>query len=746
MNAHPAKGETPPKPRYDEPAPVSGWCDMRTFLKASKLSLGVLSSRLWLLSLALGVPACGAPSDPSESEDEETEESKDDDSDSDQEDSGESENEPAEEDEASSGKKDDDASESPEKNDSSSEKDKDKDTEKDKDAEKDEEPEEEEKKPEPKSKFEDKALRACVKEAAGSLDAKALAKLTYLDCHARGIVKLGGLGQLSALEHLTLFENKVTDIGPIGHLTKLQSLQLGNNQLTDISALEALTELKTLSLVVNQVQDLSALQKLSALENLNLDANQIKDIAPLTKLSGLKWLTLDNNQIADKSAIEGLKSKIELVYGDLQGKGGWSSVQELVSSELRSNVAPPTGELRLRALPDQSFDLDFLTDAGLRIETAKEWWGSLSRKGSTLWLTQGKTRRAVGRVEGERLRLCHGRFAKACDLAVGIKMPNTPGGGGEPSVSVNLELRDTPDANTDRFLVSDPMQKHESLLPFVFSAPNQYDAGSCAYMAATGTMEILLNQKDKVSKLDYGGKNNLSEPFMMNVGGSRIPYFFTDSMYNFNGAKAALPDKYMPFGLSSSGSAQKNWNAKIPSDWKSNATPVPRVERTVLFYDPPRNSNSKWNVGLMDQKIVERIKYALRSTDAPVMAVYNHNGYWHVSIIVGYDDTQEHGECPMVKSSIKSLKKQGKSQLIGRIEAHMKKLGGCSKKGNFLVRDSIYPGSAKDEPYTYGGAKSNGRYSRRIIKREYEWIWYLANHVTSVYRASGADAPSGEGF
>lgn len=681
------------------------------------------------LSLVMGMAASGCSDSAENSEDtsvdetENAEDSKEDASDapSEKEDSGASET-PSEEADAS---KDKDPSADPSQNPKESEDDTSK------------SPSEDEL-PEPKDEFSDDALKACVKAAAGSLDAKDLEKLEYLDCHAKGIANLEGMSQLRGLKHLTLFENKIEEIGPLGRLSNLETLALGNNNIASLDALKGLKKLKTLSAVVNQLKEIDALAELSALEELNLDANQIEDISPLSKLEKLSWVTLDHNKVSDKASLDALKTKVELVYADLQGQGSWfAEAQE----RLRPRPSEPVrGKLVLRK-DAQGYDFDFVTEDGLRIETAKEWWGKLSVEGERLVLEQGKQRQVVGVLKAGKPELCAGAFAERCQFLLGIKMPND-GSSNPPSVSVNLELQDDAASQEGRFVVRDPMQKHESLLPYVFSAPNQYDAGSCAYMAATGSMEILLNQKDKISKLDYSSKNNLAEPFLMNVSAGRIPYFYTDSMYNFNYTKSALSDQFMPFSLSSKGSAQKNWNASLPSDWKSKAIPVPKVERTVLFYDPPRNSASKWNVGLLDQKMVDRIKRKLRETDAPVMVVYNHNGYWHVSIVVGYDDSLEHGECPMVKAGIKSLTKQGKDDLVNRINAHMKKLGGCSTKGSFLVRDSIYPGTAQDEPYTYGGAKSNGRYSRRIVKREYEWIWYLSNHVTSVYRAeSGGDAP-----
>lgn len=600
------------------------------------------------------------------------------------------------------------------------------------------EPEESEESPEPKAEFSDAALKKCVSEAAGSLEAQALAKLSYLECRMLGIKDLSGIGQLSGLEYLSLFENAIEDLEPLRHLQELKGLQLGNNQIRSIEALSGLPKLTRLSLVVNKISDVAALQSLSALKELNLDHNEIEDIAALSKLESLEWLTLDNNKISDKAAIKSLKSKIPLVYADLQNRGGWGHFAPMPSLAPASRQAL-RGELRLRKLEQGGYDFDYLLPDGRLMETSKEWWGSLERRGDRLELLQDGRRVSLGRVNtAGQLSLCRGEWEKNCSLMVGVKYPGAEQVG-PASVSVNLELSSAREQSPERFMVSDPFAKHESLLPFVFSAPNQYDAGSCAYMAATGSMEILLNQKDKISKLDYAGKNNLSEPFLMNIGGGGVPYFHTDAVYTFNVNGGALPDSKLPFVLSGK-SAQKNWKRQIPSDWKSNATDTPEVERTVLYYDPPRNANSKWNVALLDESMVERIKYVLRMTNAPVLVVYNHNGYWHVSIVVGYDDSHAHGECPMVHAGIKALKKQKKGDLVKRIEAHMKKLGGCSKKGSFFVRDSIYGGTKEDEPYTYGGGKSNGRYSRRIVKREYEWIWYLTNHITSVYRADATNA------
>ena len=63
----------------------------------------------------------------------------------------------------------------------------------------------------------------------------------------------------------------------------------------------------------------------------------------------------------------------------------------------------------------------------------------------------------------------------------------------------------------------------------------------------------------------------------------------------------------------------------------------------------------------------------------------------------------------------------------------MTELGGCTDKGVFYVRDSIYDGTSQEPTYNYGNGYSD-RYSQRIRTRSYNWIKYLANHAYTVHR------------
>ena len=159
---------------------------------------------------------------------------------------------------------------------------------------------------------------------------------------------------------------------------------------------------------------------------------------------------------------------------------------------------------------------------------------------------------------------------------------------------------------------------------------------------------------------------------------------------------------------------------------------TPDVERTVVYTDPARDSNSQWNVGLMDESHIEKIKYMLRTRRAPVIVIYNHYLYWHADIIVGYDDSVATSGCPLVESSMDYFDDNGATSYTTKIQQHMNDIGDCTDQGIFYVRDSIYEGTIDEPMYTYGGF--DDRYSQRIIERSYNWVKFLGNHAYAVHR------------
>jgi len=192
--------------------------------------------------------------------------------------------------------------------------------------------------------------------------------------------------------------------------------------------------------------------------------------------------------------------------------------------------------------------------------------------------------------------------------------------------------------------------------PYVLASPNQYDAGSCLFMATTGAMEILLNQHTPLEEIEYEGDTDLSERFLMNAVDRTtrawVPRSTTDALFAYNFFGGALLNRDYRFtagyvcdtstGVVACDSSDEdayfscaiNWIDDLPENFEEMLVPTPEVDRTLIFLDPNLNENSIWNVALMDDDTVERIRWEVRTKRAPVLIIYNHYLYWHSDLVV----------------------------------------------------------------------------------------------------------------
>jgi len=103
--------------------------------------------------------------------------------------------------------------------------------------------------------------------------------------------------------------------------------------------------------------------------------------------------------------------------------------------------------------------------------------------------------------------------------------------------------------------------------------------------------------------------------------------------------------------------------------------------------------------------------------------------------VVGYDDAYSTGGCPMVDSMLKYFAQNDADAYVTKIKDHMTKQGGCTDKGAFYVRDSIYDGGEEEPMYSYSKKYSfTKKYSKRIVLRSYNWVTYVANHAYTIHR------------
>jgi hypothetical protein len=615
----------------------------------------------------------------------------------------------------------------------------------------------------------DASLEACVRAELGVEGAPILppaaAEVTHLECPDMGIASLEGLEAFTGLVHLTLWENDIADIAPLETMVDVEYLQLGNNQIADLAPLGGMEKIVALGLSDNQIEDVSPLAELTTLVWLNLDDNLIADVSPLADLTKLTWLTLEGNQV-DEGSIDELPSTAEIYAARDRAAARLERGGAIAGGAGPSGARPAAGSILNFTTDDAgvvSFEL--LVDGEIH-EARREYAGDVLFDSRYFTYRVGRDEIRIGEIDGGVASLCSGAYEQVCDFAIGRRFPQ-PGdrapaalGGGQPPpvVTVALTLARPnlifdPPANED-FAYG---EYDDALDPFVLASPNQFDAGSCVFMANTGAMEILLNQHTPLEDIAYEGGTDLSERFLMNASNhaddAEVPYFITDLVYTYNvfggsmlnrdyrftagyvcdtasGTEACAssdPDAYF--------SCQYNWIDELPDGWEDMLVETPEAERTLIFVDPNLDENSIWRVGLMNDDVVARIKYELRTKRAPVVVVYNHYLYWHAVLVVGYDDARSIGGCPMVEGSMTYYEENGAGAYADRIEQRMEDDGGCHENGVFFVRDSIYDGTTEELWYDYSERYDfRERYSQRIVTHEYDWARFLGNHAYSVHR------------
>jgi hypothetical protein len=607
--------------------------------------------------------------------------------------------------------------------------------------------------------FVDEALQGCVREHLGlesdhELVPGDVGALAHLDCPDDAIADLKGLEHFTGLQTLTLWENDVTDITPLADLTSLTWLQLGHNDIRDLSPLAGLTQLQRLGLAVNDVTDVSPLAGLDQLVWLNLDRNDLLDntLGALCDLDALTWVTVEHNYIDELDELDCL--------GDADVFHDYQDDPEDRSSEANplSAIAPVNGNGAGTLVPvatdDGRLSLSWQM-ADQRVDVIPEFAGELAVVEGAVFHHTASFVREIGSLTASGWELCSGPHAGVCDLAIGRKVSgDSVLADARPVVTATLSYAPAGggDGRDAEYGAVD-----EGMLDYVFASPNQFDAGSCIFMATTGCMEVLMNQHTDLDAVDYMGDTDLSERFLMTaynaVPDARVDYFLTDLIHSYNYLGGSMLDRDYPFqagyiedtfnGVVESGpmdpdayfSAYYSWLDLRPDGWEDMMVETPRAARTVIFVDPDRDQNSYWAVALGDDEIVEQIKYELRTKRAPVMVVYNHYLYWHADIIVGYDDTVDTNGCPMVEASLDYFEQQGATSYVNAIENHIDDLGGCTDQGIFYVRDSIYDGTDDEPMYEYSVDHGYSQpYSRRIIERSYNWVKFLGNHAYSIHR------------
>lgn len=204
--------------------------------------------------------------------------------------------------------------------------------------------------------------------------------------------------------------------------------------------------------------------------------------------------------------------------------------------------------------------------------------------------------------------------------------------------------------------------KYTELIRYVQPAPDQGETNTCLFMASTGAMEILLNQKYNVRRPRKNGRFDLSESFLIhqyNFSDRSDPqeHFIENAVAKFNHGEAVL-NRDWPVPLDANGVAEMSvWNLH-PLFSTLPRIKIPAVKSELLFA-----RGRKYSTGVLRPEDILTVKKALVERRSPVIINYNDDDYWHVVLIVGYSDRAK-GVCYEMEKE------------------------DCAERGAFAVRDS----------------------------------------------------------
>lgn len=181
---------------------------------------------------------------------------------------------------------------------------------------------------------------------------------------------------------------------------------------------------------------------------------------------------------------------------------------------------------------------------------------------------------------------------------------------------------------------------------YVLEAPNQGQVNTCLFMGATGAMEILLNKKMGIRHPQVNGPTDISERYTISErASSRGSSWFEDAFLKFDSGEAVLT-RDMPFeSFTEEGEINYGvWNMSS-NFYTAPRIKLPKIDTVFLF------AFDKYSRGVLDQSHLQKVKEALVKYQSPIIAVGNDEDYWHVTVIVGYDDTVE-GDCYELDSKV----------------------------------------------------------------------------------------------
>jgi hypothetical protein len=170
------------------------------------------------------------------------------------------------------------------------------------------------------------------------------------------------------------------------------------------------------------------------------------------------------------------------------------------------------------------------------------------------------------------------------------------------------------------------------LLDYVQEAPDQGDTNTCLFIASTGAMELLANKFHGIRDPQPYGQFDLAESYVINAPHWGGVSFFEKPVLRFNHG-FGVHIGHWPFEAWREGQVNHSVWRRHPNFNHLPRVSLPQIETIRLF-----QYGNRWSTNIISAREVEQIKQALWDYKSPILVNYNDEGYWHVVLIVGYDD------------------------------------------------------------------------------------------------------------
>lgn len=180
---------------------------------------------------------------------------------------------------------------------------------------------------------------------------------------------------------------------------------------------------------------------------------------------------------------------------------------------------------------------------------------------------------------------------------------------------------------------------YTELLDYVQEAPDQGDTNTCLFVASTGAMELIANKVNGIKNPVPYGPYDLAESYVINAPVTVQKSFFETPVLKFNrGYGYSIKDWPYEAWRGTTTVNSSVWSTH-PNIANLPKVKLPEIETIKLF-----QYGDRWATNVLNDDHVNQIKEALWKYKSPVIINYNDEYYWHVILIVGYDDNIP-GEC-----------------------------------------------------------------------------------------------------